>query len=182
VEITLLSVKTRTQSNTRRKKLVGFLDPRLRLLAVRLMGVQGVREYNEFIASLPLDTRRWMEEASVNHVAGLYEARGCRILEKNIGVEKPYDILAECPGGSGVEKVFIEVKSHLGQILVAELTEPETEFAEANPRNYVVCNVAGLASEKPESWTTLCGVYAELPKTIIKATREERRARIIFKP
>jgi superfamily II DNA or RNA helicase len=161
---------------------VGFFEPRLRPMAVRLMGVQGVREYEEFIASLPFDTRRWMEEASVNYVAGLYEAKGCRILEKNIGVEKPYDILAECPGGSGIERLFIEVKSHLGQILVAELTESETEFAEANPRNYVVCNVAGLADEEPKSWTTLCGVYADLPKTIIKATREERRARIIFKP
>jgi len=46
----------------------------------------------------------------------------------------------------------------------------------------VVCNVAGLADEKSESWTTICGVYADLPKTIIKATKEERRARIIFKP
>jgi superfamily II DNA or RNA helicase len=160
---------------------VGDFEPRLRPLAVRLMGIQGAREYSEYIASLPLDTRRWMEEASVNHVAGLYEAKGCRILEKNIGIEKPYDILAECPGGSGFERVFIEVKSHLGQVLVAELTESETEFAEANPRNYVVCNVAGLADKEPKSWITVCGVYAELPKTIIKATREERRARIIFK-
>jgi hypothetical protein len=98
-----------------------------------------------------------MEEANVNYVAGLYEAKGSRILEKNIGVGKPYDILAECPGGSGVEKVFIEVKIHLGQVLVAELTESETEFAEANPRNYVVCNVAGLVDKEPESWTTICG-------------------------
>jgi hypothetical protein len=151
-------------------------------MAVRPTGGHGVGEYEEFIASLPFDTRRWMEEASVNHVAGLYEARGCRILEKNIGVEKPYDILAECPGVSGFERLFIEVKSHLGLVLVAELTEFETEFAEANPRNYVVCNVAGLADKEPESWITVCGVYADLPKTIIKATREERRARIIFKP
>jgi hypothetical protein len=74
----------------------------------------------------------------------------------------------------------VEVKSHLKRILVAELTDSETRFAEANPYNYIVCNVMGLDYRDPASWTTICGLYAELPKTIVTTTREERRARITF--
>ena len=65
-------------------------------------------------------------------------------------------------------------------ILIAELTEPETRFAEANPYSYIVCDVIDIDYRDPASWTTICGLYAELPKTIVTTTREERRARITF--
>jgi len=110
----------------------------------------------------------------------LYEEKGCHVLEKNIGVAKPYDLLVECPGASGSVRLYVEVKSHLKRILVAELTDSETRFAEANPYNYIVCNVMGLDDRDPASWTTICGLYAELPKTIVTTTREEKRARITF--
>jgi hypothetical protein len=70
----------------------------------------------------------------------------------------------------------------LKRVLVAELTDSETRFAESNPHNYVVCNVMGLEDRDPASWTVICGLYAELPKTIITTTREEKRARIVFPP
>ncbi|MCC6010978.1 MAG: SNF2-related protein [Desulfurococcaceae archaeon] len=158
----------------------GSLDYRLGETVVSLVGAQGLSEYKAFKESLPEELRDWMEEVSVNYVAKLYEERGCRILEKNIGVTKPYDILVECPGREGPVKLYVEVKSHLKKILVAELTDSETRFAEANPYNYVVCNVMGLEDKNPATWTAICGVYAELPKRILITTREEKRARIIF--
>lgn len=102
------------------------------------------------------------------------------MLEKNVGIGRPYDVLAECPGDRGPVNLHIEVKSHLKQVLVAELTDPGTEYAEANPHSHVVCNVMGLENRGPATWTTICGVYAELPKTVTTATREERCARILF--
>jgi hypothetical protein len=76
----------------------GTMEYRLRETIVRLAGAQGLPEYEAFKESLPEELREWMEEASVNHVAHLYEKRGCHVLEKNIGVAKPYDLLVECPG------------------------------------------------------------------------------------
>lgn len=158
----------------------GIMEYRLRETIVRLAGAQGLHEYEAFKESLPEELREWMEEASVNHIAHLYEEKGCHVLEKNIGVAKPYDLLVECPGTNGSVRLYVEVKSHLKRILVAELTDSETRFAEANPYNYIVCSVMGLDYRDPASWTTICGLYAELPKTIVTTTREERRARIKF--
>lgn len=101
---------------------------------------------------------------------------GCCIPEKNIGVAKPYDLLVECPSGEGSTRLYVDVGSNLERILVAELTDSETRFAEVNPYNYIVCSVMGLEDRDPASWTTMCGLYAELPKTIVTTTREERRA------
>jgi hypothetical protein len=158
----------------------GTMEYRLRETIVRLAGAQGLHEYEAFKESLPEELREWMEEASVDYVARLYGEKGCYVLEKNIGVAKPYDLLVECPGRDGPVRLYIEVKSHLKKALVAELTDSETRFAEANPHSYVVCNVMGLEDKNPATWMAICGVYAELPKTIVTTTREEKRARIIF--
>jgi hypothetical protein len=77
-------------------------------------------------------------------------------------------------------RLYLEVKSHLKRVIVAELTNSETRFAEIDPYSYVECNVMGVDYRDPASWTTICGLYAELPKTIVTTTREERRARITF--
>ena len=74
----------------------------------------------------------------------------------------------------------MRIGSDSDRMLVAELTDSETRSAEANPYNYVVCNVMGLEDRDPASWTAICGLYAELPKTIVTTTREEKRARIMF--
>jgi hypothetical protein len=74
----------------------------------------------------------------------------------------------------------VEVGSNLERILVAELTDSETRPAEANPYNYIVCSVMSLEDKNPVTCMAICGVYAELPKTRVTTTREEKRARIIF--
>jgi hypothetical protein len=86
--------------------------------------------------------------------------RGCRIPEENIGVDKPYDLVVECPDVNEPVRLYVEVKSHLKRILVAELTDSETRFAEANPYNYIVCSVMGLEAWKVASWTAIRVVYA----------------------
>ena len=123
-----------------------------------------------------------MDEAGVNFVAKLYEERGCFIAEKNIDVLKHYDLLVYCPGEGGLRRFYVEVKGHLGYVLVAELSEAETELAESHPYDYVVCNVMGLENPDSSTWVHLCGLYAELPKTLVTETREERRARLFFPP
>lgn len=116
----------------------------------------------------------------MDYVAELYEERGYSGLERSISIVKPYDLLIEYLNKEGPMRLYIEVKSHLKKALVAELTDSETRFAEANPRSYVLCNVMGLEDKNPATWMAICGVYAELPKTIVTTTREEKRARIIF--
>jgi len=156
------------------------LEPVIRGEVIRLVRYQSLDEYEEFTESLSMDVRRWMEEVSVNHVAELYMSQGCQIIEKNIGVLKPYDLLVYCPRDGDRKRFFIEVKSHLKHVLVAELSEAETELAESHPSEYVICNVMGIESPDKSNWVTMCGLYAELPKTIITATREEKRARLFF--
>jgi hypothetical protein len=160
----------------------GSLEYRLREPVIELAGSQDLLGYEAFRETLPEELRKWMEEASVEYIFKLYVERGCRVLERNIGIIKPYDLLVECPSREGYAKLYVEVKSHLKRVLVAELTDSETRFAESNPHNYVVCNVMGLEDRDPASWTVICGLYAELPKTIITTTREEKRARIVFPP
>jgi len=160
----------------------GSLEYRLREPIIELVGSQDLLDYEAFRETLPEELRKWMEEASVDYIAKLYVERGCRVLERNIGIIKPYDLLVECPSREGYAKLYVEVKSHLKRVLVAELTDSETRFAESNPHNYVVCNVMGLEDRDPASWTVICGLYAELPKTIVTTTREEKRARIVFPP
>ena len=41
--------------------------------------------------------------------------------------------------------------------------------------------VMGLENKDPNSWMIICGLYADLPKELIIATKEERRARIYFR-
>jgi hypothetical protein len=41
-------------------------------------------------------------------------------------------------------RLYLEVKSHLKRVIVAELTNSETRFAEIDPYSYVECNVMGL--------------------------------------
>jgi superfamily II DNA or RNA helicase len=160
---------------------VGLLEPVLGDVVVRLVGYQNLEEYEAFRNTLPRGLRDWMEEASINHVAEMYEKQGCRILEKNIHVETPYDLKIECTDPSaGPRTIYVEVKSHLKHVLVAELTSNETDLAEAHPDDYIVCNVMGLENKNREAWTTLCEAYGKLPKTIITETREEKRARIFF--
>jgi superfamily II DNA or RNA helicase len=149
---------------------------------VRVVGYHSLVEYSRFREGLPLSTRLRMDEAGINYVAKLYEERGCTIAEKNVGVMKPYDLLVYCPGSGGLRKYFVEVKSHLRYVLVAELSEAETELAESNPYDYVVCNVMGLGNPDSSTWLALCGLYAELPKVLVTETREERRARLFFQP
>ncbi len=159
---------------------IAELEPVIRGEVIRLARYQSLDEYEEFINSLPMDVRRWMEEVSVNHVAELYMNQGCHITEKNIGVLKPYDLLAYCPRDGDRKRLFIEVKSHLKHLLVAELSEAETELAESYPSEYVICNVMGLENKDKSKWVTICGLYAELPKTIITTIKEEKRARLFF--
>ncbi len=160
---------------------IGLLEPVIRDVIVRLVGYQNLKEYEAFKNTLPRDLRDWMEEASINHVAEIFEKQGCRILVKNIHVEAPYDLKIECPDpATGSRVLYVEVKSHLKHVLVAELTSNETELAEAHPNEYIVCNVMGLENRNREAWTTLCEAYSKLPKTIITETREEKRARIFF--
>ena len=85
-------------------------------------------------------------------------------------------------GEGGLRRFYVEVKSHLRYVLVAELSEAETELAESHPYDYVVCNVMGLENPDSSTWVPLCGLYAELPKTLVTETREERRARLFFSP
>jgi len=40
----------------------------------------------------------------------------------------------------------------------------------------------GLENPDSSTWVALCGLYAELPKTLVTETREERRARLFFPP
>jgi len=159
---------------------IAELEPVIRDEVIRLARYQSLGEYEEFTESLPMDVRRWMEEVSVNHVAELYMNQGCYIAEKNIGVLKPYDLLAYCPRDGDRKRFFIEVKSHLKHLLVAELSEAETELAESYPSEYIICNVMGLENRDRSKWVTICGLYAELPKTIITTTKEEKRARLFF--
>lgn len=163
-------------------KDVAELELALREPVIRLVSYQGLEEYGKFVEGLPLVTRLWMDEVGVNFVAKLYEERGCVIAEKNIGVLKPYDLLVYCPGEGGLGRFYVEVKSHLRYVLVAELSEAETELAESHPYDYVVCNVMGLESSDSSNWVALCGLYAELPKTLVTETKEERRARLFFSP
>jgi hypothetical protein len=67
----------------------------------------------------------------------------------------------------------LEVKSHLKRVIMAELTKSETRFAEINPYSYIECNVMSLEDIDPVLWRAICGLYAELPKTIVTTTREE---------
>jgi hypothetical protein len=158
----------------------GPLEYSLREPIIELVGAQDLLGYEAFRETLPEELRGWMEEASVDYIARLYVERGCLVLERNVGIAKPYDLLVECPSGEGYTRLYVEVKSHLKRVLVAELTDSETKFAESNPYNYVVCNVMGLEDRDPASWIAICGLYAELPKTIVTTTREEKRARIMF--
>jgi hypothetical protein len=41
--------------------------------------------------------------------------------------------------------------------------------------------VMGLKNKDPNSWMIICGLYADLPKELIIATKEEKRARIYFR-
>jgi hypothetical protein len=159
---------------------VAELKPIIRDCVVRLIRYQSLDEYEAFRKTLPIDIRRWMEEVSINHVAELFMSHGCEVVEKNIGVLKPYDLLVYCPYNSSRKYLYIEVKSHLKHVLVAELSEAETELAESHPSEYIICNVMGLENPDKSAWTTVCGLYAELPKTIITTTKEEKRARLFF--
>jgi superfamily II DNA or RNA helicase len=159
---------------------VAELKPIIRDSVVRLIRYQSLDEYEAFRKTLPIDIRRWMEEVSINHVAELFMSHGCEVVEKNIGVLKPYDLLVYCPYNSSQKYLYIEVKSHLKHVLVAELSEAETELAESHPSEYIICNVMGLENPDKSAWTTVCGLYAELPKTIITTTKEEKRARLFF--
>ena len=103
----------------------------------------------------------------MDYVAELYEERGYSGLERSIGIVKPYDLLIEYLNKEGPMRLYIEVKSHLKKVLIAELTDSETMFAEANPYNYIVCNAIGLEDEDPATWFAICGVCAELSKTIV---------------
>jgi hypothetical protein len=156
----------------------GSLEVRLRDRYIRIIGAQNIEEYEIFVKSLSEDLRRWMEEVSINYVAKIYEEKGCIVLEKNIGVYKPYDLLIRCPDHPNL---YVEVKSHLKNLLVAELTDSETKFAEEHPHEYIVCDVMGLENKDPNSWMIICGLYADLPKELIITTREEKRARIYFR-
>jgi superfamily II DNA or RNA helicase len=147
---------------------------------IHVVGVGGVEEYGVDWQSLPPEKREWMERVSVEHVASLFRERGCRVLEINIGKAKPYDVLVECPGPGGPERLEVEVKSHLEKVFVAGLTDWETKEAEKNPANYIVCNVAGLKEPDKSSWVTVCGRYADLPKRLVVQVKEERRAIIFF--
>jgi len=60
------------------------------------------------------------------------------------------NLLVECLKVEGPKHVFVEVKSHLKHILVAELTDGETKFAEMRPLDYVVCNVMNLENKNLE--------------------------------
>jgi hypothetical protein len=77
-------------------------------------------------------------------------------------------------------RFYVEVKSYLKRVLVAELTDPETTSAESNPYNYVVYNVMGLEKRDSASWMAICGLHAELGKTIVTMTRKDKRARSYF--
>jgi hypothetical protein len=67
----------------------------------------------------------------------------------------------------GYTRLYAEMKSHLKRILAAELTDSEIWLTEANPYNYIVCNAIGLEDEDPATWIAICGVRAELSKTIV---------------
>jgi hypothetical protein len=44
---------------------------------------------------------------------------------------------------------YLEVKSHLKRVIMAELTKSETRFAEIDPYSYIECNVMGLEDIDP---------------------------------
>jgi hypothetical protein len=136
----------------------------------------GVRVESEPI-ELPEDVKKWMEEASINHVARMFKEQGCRVLEVNIGVQKPYDLLLECPNRG---LVYVEVKSHLKHVYVAELTPGETKLAEANPDRYIVCNVMGLENPDENTWITICDLYKNIPKKLETRIVEEVKAKLFF--
>jgi hypothetical protein len=71
------------------------------------------------------------------------------------------------------------LKQHIQRRMLA-YKRTEARFVGSDPYSYIVCSVMGLDYRDPASWTTICGLYAELPKTIVTTTREERRARITF--
>lgn len=156
------------------------LSFKLKTPLIRVLGVQGLVDYEAFRTGLPADVREWMEVESVNLIRDLFRAKGCRVLEINIGEYKPYDLLVECPTEGGFVKYMVEVKSHLKRVLVAELTPNETQLAEENPRNYVVCNVSGLENRDKSTWITICDLYENVEKDVVTKTREERVARIYF--
>ncbi|MEM4061516.1 MAG: DUF3883 domain-containing protein, partial [Desulfurococcaceae archaeon] len=132
------------------------------------------------LSGLPEEMKAQMERESVEHVKSIYEMKGCNVLEVNIGVPKPYDMLVECLENGEAKVLMIEVKSHLKKVLVAELTPAETELAEKNPENYIVCNVAGMENPDKSSWITICESYGKLRKQLIVRTKEERVAKLFF--
>ncbi|MEM4869164.1 MAG: SNF2-related protein [Desulfurococcaceae archaeon] len=156
------------------------IEAKLSSPVIRVIGAVGLAEYEEFLSGLPEEMKAQMERESVEHVKSIYEMKGCNVLEVNIGVPKPYDMLVECLENGEAKVLMIEVKSHLKKVLVAELTPAETELAEKNPENYIVCNVAGMENPDKSSWITICESYGKLRKQLIVRTKEERVAKLFF--
>ncbi|MEM4684177.1 MAG: SNF2-related protein [Thermosphaera sp.] len=156
------------------------LKPRIQDPVVRVFGAQSIRDYEKYRASLPLEKRQWMEEASTRLVEKMFAEKGCRVLERYVSKPNPFDLLVECPGSGGFARYKVEVKSHLDKVLVAELTPEETREAESSPGEYIVCNVAGLGSGDESEWITICEFYEKLPR--VKKKREEEYALLFFGP
>ncbi|MEM3913569.1 MAG: SNF2-related protein [Desulfurococcaceae archaeon] len=159
---------------------LGVIDVVLKPLVIRVLGVHGIDEYEKYVSMLPAEQRAEMEKKSVEYIKELFENKSCKVLEVNIGVYKPYDLLVECVEDGKTSRYMVEVKSHLKMIFVAELTPGETELAEQHPDNYIVCNVAGLEKPDKSSWITMCDLYSRLKKELVTMRKEEKIARLYF--
>ncbi|MEM4723318.1 MAG: SNF2-related protein [Desulfurococcaceae archaeon] len=177
-----LEIKNHYLSDLIEKTLRDFkkIEPVIQNLFIRVIGVQSINEYSDYIRSLPDDLKNRMEKESIEYIKELFENRSCNVLEVNIGIYKPYDLMVECIEGNEKVKYMIEVKSHLKRVFVAELTPSETELAEKNPDNYIVCNVAGLENPNKYEWIVYCDKYSRIEKEIVVKTREEKIAKLFF--
>lgn len=156
------------------------LDVVLKPLIIKVLGVQERGEYERYLSTLPAEIRAEMEKKSIEYVKEYFETRGCRAIEVNIGVYKPYDLLVECIEMDKTARYMIEVKSHLKNVFIAELTPAETELAEKNPDKYIVCNVASMENPDKNTWILLCDLYGKLRKQLVTKTKEEKIAILYF--
>lgn len=162
-----------------RERIILRLNWHLRGPVFRVLpGISRIADYEKSIREIPLELRKWMEEVSVNFIEELFTRKGCRTIEKNIGIPKPFDLLMECTENGETKTVKVEVKSHLKKAFLAVLTPSETREADKDPDNYYVCNVAGLENPDPSAWITICGIYSKLP--IRKVVEVEEYAVVDF--